>query len=61
LEKTRFAQATYYEKELDELVMNNIPIDAFYVEKRAEEKFHEVATRTRGQCAMLDINNMNWC
>jgi hypothetical protein len=41
--------------------MNNIPIDAFYVEKRAEEKFHEVATRTRGQCAMLDINNMNWC
>jgi hypothetical protein len=54
--KNRFAQATYYEKELDKLVMNNIPVDAFYVKKRAQEKFHEIATRARGQCEMLDIN-----
>jgi hypothetical protein len=55
--KTRFARATYYEKELDELVINNIPVDAFYVEKRAEEKFHEIATRARGRCEILDINS----
>jgi len=41
-------QATYYEKELNKLVMNNIPVDACHVEKRAEEKFDEIATRTRG-------------
>jgi len=37
--------------------MNNNPVDAFHVKKRAQEKFDEIATRTRGQCEMLDINS----
>jgi hypothetical protein len=37
--------------------MNNIPVDSFYVEKRAEERFDEIATRTRGQFELLDINS----
>jgi hypothetical protein len=37
--------------------MNNNPGDAFHVEKRAQEKFDEIATRTRGWCEMLDINS----
>ncbi len=37
--------------------MNNIPVDAFHVEKRAQEIFHEIATRARGRCEMLDINS----
>ncbi|CAF4273892.1 unnamed protein product [Rotaria magnacalcarata] len=54
---TRFAKETYYEQELGKLMTNNISVHAFYVEKRAEEKFHEIATRTGGRCAMLDINS----
>ncbi|CAM2727660.1 unnamed protein product [Rotaria socialis] len=54
---TRFAKKTYYEQELETLVTNTIPVHAFYVEKRAEEKFHEIATRTHGRCEMLDINS----
>ncbi len=37
--------------------MNNIPVDAFYVEKRTQEKFHEIAIRARGRCEMLGINS----
>jgi hypothetical protein len=55
--KTRFSQPTYYEQELEKLVNNNIPVHAFYVEQRAEEKFHQIATRTHGRCEMLDINS----
>ncbi|UJR17604.1 hypothetical protein I4U23_004500 [Adineta vaga] len=54
---TRFAQSTYYERELDRLVENNIPVHAFYVEERAREKFQEISKRTHGRCEMLDINS----
>jgi hypothetical protein len=54
---TRFAQPTYYENELEKLVENNIPVHAFYVEERAKEIFHQIATRTCGRCEMLDINS----
>ncbi|CAF3149707.1 unnamed protein product [Rotaria sp. Silwood2] len=55
--KTKFAQATYYEDELAKLISNQIPVHAFYVEKRAKEKFEEIANRTGGHCQMLDINS----
>ncbi|CAF4248425.1 unnamed protein product [Rotaria sp. Silwood2] len=55
--KTKFSEATYYEKELEKLVENSIPVHAFYVEMRAEEKFQLIANRTHGRCEMLDINS----
>lgn len=54
---TKFANATYYEQELEELVSNKIPIHGFFVHTRAEESFNEIATKSSGRSAMLDINS----
>lgn len=55
--KTRFAEPTYYEQELEQLVQNSIPVHAFYVEQQAKESFCQIAKRTCGRCEMLDINS----
>lgn len=56
-QKTRFAEPTYYEKELAQLAQNSIPVHAFYVEEQAKEKFHQIAKETGGRCERLDINS----
>ncbi|CAF1185261.1 unnamed protein product [Adineta steineri] len=55
--KTKFAEATYYEDELAKLMSNKIPVHAFFVNKRAETIFKEIANRTGGRCEPLDINS----
>ena len=55
--RTKFAQETYYIDELSNLVANNIPVHAFFVDTRAENKFREIAKKTGGRCEMLDINS----
>ncbi|CAF0898623.1 unnamed protein product [Adineta steineri] len=54
---TKFQQQTYYEKELENLKLSNIPVHAFYVEKRAKSVFEKIAKNTGGRCENLDINS----
>ena len=55
--KTKFAEPTFYLNELERLIVENIPVHAFYVEQLAEEKFREIAKRSHGRCELLDINS----
>ncbi|CAF2071576.1 unnamed protein product [Rotaria magnacalcarata] len=55
--KTKFAQITYYEDELTKLTSNNIPVHAFYVERRAEQSFRQIANQTGGRCQLLDVKS----
>ena len=54
--ETDLSQATYYEDELAKLISANIPVHSFYVEQNAESSFREIAQRTNGKCAKLEIN-----
>ncbi|CAF4122389.1 unnamed protein product [Adineta steineri] len=54
---TKFQQQTYYEKELENLKISNIPVHAFYVEQRAKSVFETIAKNTGGRCENLDINS----
>lgn len=54
---TKFANATYYEDELEKLISNNIPVHGFFVEARAEKSFKMIATKSGGRSEMLDINS----
>ncbi|UJR19845.1 hypothetical protein I4U23_022978 [Adineta vaga] len=54
---TPFAQLVGYTAELEKLISNNIPIHAYYVDRKAKKEFENFATRTGGQCQMLDINS----
>ncbi|CAF4449380.1 unnamed protein product [Rotaria sp. Silwood2] len=56
-QKTKFAQKTYYEKELAQLISNRIPVHAFFVENRAETTFRDIAKKTGGKSEFLDINS----
>ncbi|CAF3383520.1 unnamed protein product [Rotaria socialis] len=56
-QKTKFAQKTYYETELAQLISNRIPVHAFFVENRAETTFRDIATKTGGTSELLDINS----
>ncbi|CAF1550656.1 unnamed protein product, partial [Didymodactylos carnosus] len=47
---TKFKQSIYYADELEK----KIQVHAFFVEKRAEQNFHEIA---KDRCAILDINS----
>ena len=55
--KTKFAQPTYYQNELEKLQSNNIPVHAFYVDERAKKSFENIAESTGGRSEMLDINS----
>lgn len=57
---TRFAQATYYEDELDKMEKlsdTSIPIHCFHVHTCAQSVFSQIAARTGGQSGALDINS----
>lgn len=54
---THFAQVTGYTNELEKLISNNIPVHAYYVERKAKKEFEKIAKCTGGQCQMLDINS----
>ncbi|CAF4908972.1 unnamed protein product, partial [Rotaria sp. Silwood1] len=55
--KTKFAQPTYYKDELEKLIRDKVPVHAFFVAKRAEQSFKEIANLTGGRCQLLDINS----
>ncbi|CAF3619174.1 unnamed protein product [Rotaria sp. Silwood1] len=55
--KTKFAQPTYYKNELEKLIRDKVPVHAFFVAKRAEQSFKEIANLTGGRCQLLDINS----
>ncbi|CAL6013558.1 Helicase-related_protein [Hexamita inflata] len=48
---------TYYEDELNTLVLNRIKVHTLYVEEQARESFQEFADKTGGKCSVLDVNS----
>ena len=54
---TKFNIPMHYQTELQPLISEEIPVHAFYVDKRAESNFREISSQTGGRCEMLDINS----
>eukprot|EP00755_Sulcionema_specki_P007622 Sspe_Gene.38750::Locus_18698_Transcript_3_4_Confidence_0.583_Length_7921::g.38750::m.38750 len=57
LVNTRFESPTTWSKEIEHFSDHGIPVHAFYLRNRAKEVFGEIASRTGGRCAALDIES----
>lgn len=57
LQKTDFANPTYYEDELNHIIEAGVPVHAFYVDSCARSAFEHIAKRTEGLAESLDINS----
>jgi len=54
---SKFKQPTFYKTELEKLKKKGIPVHAFFVNRKAEANFKEIAKETGGRCKLLDINS----
>jgi hypothetical protein len=55
----RWSRKTHYQEELNALTQKKIVLDAFYVTKRPEDSFKEMATQTGGKAMYLDVSSDN--
>ena len=53
----RYAQAVFWDVELEELIKKSIPIHAFYLHHRAQENFEVIAAKSNGKSEFLDIDS----
>lgn len=54
---TKFNIVTNYITESEKLKENKIPVHAYYVASKAKENFEEIAGKTGGRSAFLDVNS----
>ncbi|ETN97163.1 hypothetical protein RFI_40367 [Reticulomyxa filosa] len=52
-----FSHPTYYEDELALLRQRNIPVHAFYIGRKAQQNFMQIANITDGRCEKLEIRS----
>ena len=54
---SEFAEATYWETEVEGLAEKNIPVHTFHVCSSAGPSFKKIAEKTQGQHGFLDVNS----
>ena len=55
--RTKFRVPTFYQTEMIRLKEKELPVHCFWVNRRAETSFREIAAGTGGRAAYLDINS----
>ena len=49
----------YYEEELIDIIQEDLPVNALYVNNYAMNAFRDISLKTGGESAFLDINSHN--